>query len=81
MSRVESKKSRVESKKSRVESKKSRVESKKSRVIVESGQMSQNMQKNPLFTGLVYINSELYGSSNCAQRTKLHELSFKIDVR
>ena len=56
--------SKVESKKSRVESKKSRVESKKSRVIVESGQMSQeqqsryifnkNMQKNPLFTGLVY---------------------------
>ena len=41
---------------SRAECKKSRVESKKSRVIVESGQMSQNMQKNPLFTGLVYIN-------------------------
>ena len=33
------------------------------------------------FTGLVYINSELYGSLDCAQRTKLHELSFKIDVR
>ena len=39
------------------------------------------MQKNPLFTGLVYINSEFYGSLDCAQRTKLHELSFKIDVR
>ena len=39
------------------------------------------MQKNPLFTGIVYINSELYGSLDCAQRTKLHELSFKIDVR
>ena len=29
---------------------------------------------------LVYIHSELYGSLDCAQRTKLHELSFKIDV-
>ena len=39
------------------------------------------MQKNPVFTGLVYINSELYGSLDSAQRTKLHELSFKIGVR